>query len=155
MPSLQLRTYLAARASGRTVEQACAESGIGPGEAELHEKDIASGELELPRAPAPARTHEEPKEESMTTPSTTSGQKLRLYIERVERLEEEIKGLNGDKSDVYQEAKSDGFDTATMKRIIKLRKMDASKRQEAEALLETYMNELGMTPIEHAIAMAA
>jgi uncharacterized protein (UPF0335 family) len=42
-----------------------------------------------------------------------------------------------------------------MKRVIKLRKMDASTRDEAEALLATYLSALGMTPIEHAIAMAA
>jgi uncharacterized protein (UPF0335 family) len=84
-----------------------------------------------------------------------AGEKLRLFIERVERLEEEITGLNSDKSDVFQEAKSDGFDTKTIKRIIKLRKMEPHAHQEAEALLETYMNALGMTPIEAAIALAA
>ena len=86
---------------------------------------------------------------------TVAGDELRLLIERIERLSEEIKGLNEDKADVFQEAKSRGFDTATMKRVIKLRKMDNSSRDEAEALLATYLSALGMTPIEHAIAMAA
>jgi uncharacterized protein (UPF0335 family) len=86
---------------------------------------------------------------------TVAGDELRLLIERIERLSEEIKALNEDKSDVFQEARSRGFDTATMKRVIKLRKMDASTRDEAEALLATYLSALGMTPIEHAIAMAA
>jgi hypothetical protein len=49
MPSFNLQRYLAARASGASVEEACATSGIGMGEAELHEADIASGELELPK----------------------------------------------------------------------------------------------------------
>jgi uncharacterized protein (UPF0335 family) len=51
--------------------------------------------------------------------------------------------------------KSNGFDTKTVKRIIKLRKMEPHARQEAEALLQTYMNAIGMTPIEQAIALAA
>lgn len=87
--------------------------------------------------------------------ATDTGQRLKLFIERVERLDEEIKGLNADKSDLFKEMKSDGFDTATIKRIIKLRKMDARARQEAEALLSTYMDAIGMTPIEQAIAIAA
>jgi uncharacterized protein (UPF0335 family) len=86
---------------------------------------------------------------------TVAGDELRLLIERIERLSEEIKNLNKDKSEVFKEAKDRGFDTATMKRVIKLRKMDDSTRDEAEALLATYLSALGMTPIEHAIAMAA
>jgi uncharacterized protein (UPF0335 family) len=86
---------------------------------------------------------------------TVAGDELKLLIERVERLTEEIKALNEDKSEVFAEAKARGFDTATMKRVIKLRKMDDSTRDEAEALLATYLSALGMTPIEHAIAMAA
>jgi uncharacterized protein (UPF0335 family) len=87
--------------------------------------------------------------------STAAGEKLRLYIERVERLDEEIKGLNEDKSDLFKEMKSNGFDTKTVKRILKLRKMEPHNRREAEALLSTYMDALGMTPIEEAIALAA
>jgi uncharacterized protein (UPF0335 family) len=90
-----------------------------------------------------------------TKPATDTGQRLRLFIERVERLDEEIKGLNEDKSEVFQEMKATGFDTKTVKRIIKLRKMEPQARQEAEALLQTYMNAIGMTPIEQAIALAA
>lgn len=86
---------------------------------------------------------------------TVAGDELRLLIERIERLTEEIKDLNSDKAEVFAKAKSRGFDTATMKRVIKLRKMDDSTRGEAEALLGTYLSALGMTPIEHAIAMAA
>lgn len=88
-------------------------------------------------------------------PATDTGQRLKLYIDRVERLEEEIAGLNDDKSDLFKEMKSDGFDTKTIKRIIKLRKMEPHARREAEALLSTYMDAIGMTPIEAAIALAA
>jgi uncharacterized protein (UPF0335 family) len=88
-------------------------------------------------------------------PGTDTGQRLKLYIERVERLDEEIRGLNEDKSELFKEMKSSGFDTKTVKRIIKLRKMGTQERQEAEALIQTYMDAIGMTPIEAAIALAA
>ncbi|MDR6511491.1 uncharacterized protein (UPF0335 family) [Novosphingobium capsulatum] len=70
--------------------------------------------------------------------------RLRLLIERVERLEAEKKGIGDDVKDVYSEAKSTGYDVPTMKRIIKLRKMDGEKRKEAEYLLVTYGAGLGM-----------
>jgi uncharacterized protein (UPF0335 family) len=87
--------------------------------------------------------------------STVAGEKLQRFIERAERLDEEIKGLNEDKSDLFKEMKSDGFDTKTVKRILKLRKMEPHNRREAQALLSTYMDAIGMTPIEEAIALAA
>lgn len=69
---------------------------------------------------------------------------LRLFIERIERLEEEKKGHADDVKDVYSEAKSNGYDTKTMRKIVSLRKMDSNTRQEADALLETYRNALGL-----------
>jgi uncharacterized protein (UPF0335 family) len=69
---------------------------------------------------------------------------LRLLIERIERLEEEKKGINDDIKDVYLEAKATGYDVKTMRAIIRLRKMEKNARQEAEALLETYKVALGM-----------
>lgn len=69
---------------------------------------------------------------------------LRLFIERIERLEEEKKGFADDIADVYTEAKSGGYDAATMKKIVRLRKMEKSKRDEEDALLETYRNALGL-----------
>ena len=71
---------------------------------------------------------------------------LRLYIERIERLEEEKKGVADDVRDVYSEAKGDGFDTKIMRKIIGLRKMSDQDRAEADALLETYKAALGMSP---------
>lgn len=73
-----------------------------------------------------------------------SAEQLRLFIERIERLEEEKKGIADDIKDVYAEAKSTGYDTKTMRAIIKLRKMEKHHRDESEALLETYKNALGM-----------
>ncbi|QIG81400.1 DUF2312 domain-containing protein [Stakelama tenebrarum] len=69
---------------------------------------------------------------------------LRLLIERIERLEEEKKGIADDIKDVYNEAKSTGFDVKTMRQIVRLRKMEKHDRDEAEALLETYKNALGL-----------
>ena len=69
---------------------------------------------------------------------------LRLLIERIERLEEEKKGIADDIRDVYAESKSRGFDPKTMRAIVRLRKMDLHERREAEALLDTYKAALGM-----------
>lgn len=69
---------------------------------------------------------------------------LRLFIERIERLEEEKKGIADDIKDVYNEAKSTGYDVKTMRSIVRLRKMEKHHREEAEALLETYKAALGL-----------
>ena len=69
---------------------------------------------------------------------------LRLFIERIERLEEEKKGIADDVKDVYAEAKANGYDTKTMRAIVRLRKMEKHARDEADALLETYRNALGL-----------
>ena len=69
---------------------------------------------------------------------------LRQFIERYERLDEEAKGIADDKKDVLLEAKANGYDTKTMRRILRERKKDAHTRQEEEALYETYAAALGM-----------
>lgn len=69
---------------------------------------------------------------------------LRAFIERIERLEEEKKALADDVKEVYAEAKAQGFDVKTMRKVISLRKKDAQERQEEEALLDTYLAALGM-----------
>ena len=69
---------------------------------------------------------------------------LRLFIERVERLEEEKKGMADDIREVYSEAKGQGYDTKTMRQVVRLRKMEKHARDEADALLETYRNALGL-----------
>ena len=69
---------------------------------------------------------------------------LRLFIERIERLEEEKKAMADDIRDVYAEAKANGYDTKTMRKIVALRRMEAHVRQEADALLDTYRNALGL-----------
>lgn len=69
---------------------------------------------------------------------------LRLFIERIERLEEEKKGISDDIKDVYLEAKSTGYDVKAMRAVVRLRKLEKHVRQEHEAILETYKNALGI-----------
>jgi uncharacterized protein (UPF0335 family) len=76
---------------------------------------------------------------------TIAADELRLLIERVERIEDEEKALKDDKKDVYGEGKARGYDTKTMRAIVRLRKMETHVRQEADALLETYKAALGMS----------
>jgi uncharacterized protein (UPF0335 family) len=71
---------------------------------------------------------------------------LKSIISRVERLEEEKSGLAADIRDVFAEAKGNGFDVKAIRAIIKMRKQDASEREEAETILDTYMHALGMIP---------
>ncbi len=75
-----------------------------------------------------------------------AGERLKSFIERIERLEEEKKALAEDIKEVFAEAKGTGFDIKTMRQIIKIRKMDKDDLDEAEALLETYLRALGMRP---------
>lgn len=69
---------------------------------------------------------------------------LRLFIERVERLEEEKRGLMDDIKDVYSEAKSQGYIPKIMRDIVKLRRMEKNDRDENDALLEIYRAALGL-----------
>ena len=71
-------------------------------------------------------------------------ERLRLLVERVERLEEEKKGIADDIKDVYAEAKAVGYDAKIMRQVVRLRKMAPDDRREMEAVLETYKNALGI-----------
>lgn len=73
-----------------------------------------------------------------------SGKRLRAFIERIERLEEEKAALAEDIKEIYAEAKSTGFDTKTMRKLVALRKMDTEKRREADDLLELYKSAIGL-----------
>lgn len=76
--------------------------------------------------------------------ATESDDRLRLLIERIERLEEEKKGIGDDIKDVYNEAKSAGYDTKVMKLVVRLRKMKPHDREEMDAILDVYKSSLGM-----------
>jgi uncharacterized protein (UPF0335 family) len=69
---------------------------------------------------------------------------LRIFIERVERLEEEKRALSADIKDVYGEAKATGFDVKIMRKIVSIRKQDRDQRREEETVLDLYLAALGM-----------
>lgn len=77
--------------------------------------------------------------------NSVAADQLKAFIERLERVQSEIDELNGDKKDIYAEAKGNGFDTKAIKTIIAMRKKDHAQRQEEEAVLELYMQALGMS----------
>ena len=82
---------------------------------------------------------------------TIAADRLRSFIERIERLEEEKAALMNDIKEVYAEAKGTGFDTKIMRQVVRIRKMEENDRQEQEMVLDTYLHALGMVP-DHAAA---
>jgi len=80
---------------------------------------------------------------------------LKSIIERIERLEEEKRAIGDDIKDVYTEAKGNGFDTKALREIVRMRRQDPNERQEAETVLEVYMQALGMLPLFGAAEKAA
>ncbi len=71
-------------------------------------------------------------------------EQLKAIVERIERLEEEKKTISDDIKDVYAEAKGNGYCTKTLRTVIRMRKQDPNERAEAETILETYLQGLGM-----------
>lgn len=75
--------------------------------------------------------------------TAVAADRLRSFIERVERLEEEKATIMNDVKEVYAEAKGDGYDVKTLRQVVRIRKMDKADRQEQEALLDLYLAALG------------
>jgi uncharacterized protein (UPF0335 family) len=86
------------------------------------------------------------RDENMADVAGIAGDRLKSFIERIERLEEEKRALAEDIKEVFAEAKGTGFDTKIMRQIIKIRKMDKDDLDEQETLLDVYMRALGMVP---------
>ena len=84
----------------------------------------------------------------MAEPVGVARDQLKSIIERIEKLEEEKAAIADDIKEVYAEAKANGFDTKTLRQVVRLRKQDSAERQEQEALLDLYMHALGMLPGE-------
>ena len=80
----------------------------------------------------------------MTSVRGVSADRLRSFVERIERLEEEKAALAGDVREVYSEAKGAGYNVKVMRQVMLLRKLDKDARAEQEAILETYLRALGM-----------
>jgi uncharacterized protein (UPF0335 family) len=75
--------------------------------------------------------------------TTIAADRLRSFIERVERLEEDKAAVANDIKEVYAEAKGEGYDVKTLRQVVKIRKMDRADRQEQEAMLELYLAAIG------------
>jgi len=84
-----------------------------------------------------------------------AGERLKSFIERIERLEEEKRALAEDIKEVYAEAKGTGFDTKIMRQLIRIRKRDQDELDEEETLLDVYKRALGMLPDAASQAQAA
>lgn len=76
---------------------------------------------------------------------SVSAQRLKQFVSRIEKLEDEKKNLGADIREVYSEAKSAGFDVKIMRKVISLRRMEKADREEMEALLEVYLDAVGYT----------
>jgi uncharacterized protein (UPF0335 family) len=86
------------------------------------------------------------REKKMPEVGGIAGDRLKSFIERIERLEEEKRALAEDVKEIYSEAKGAGFEVKIIRQIIRIRKMDEDDRDEAEALLDTYLRAIGMKP---------
>lgn len=86
---------------------------------------------------------------------STAHSQLRSIVERVERLDEEIAGLNGDKKDIFAEAKANGFDTKALKAVIAIRRKDPSERSEHNAMVSLYLSTLGMADAANEVEQMA
>jgi uncharacterized protein (UPF0335 family) len=80
----------------------------------------------------------------MSEVEAVAGDQLKSFVERIERLEEEKKTIADDIKDVYAEAKGNGFDTKVLRKVIQLRRQDQNERAEQDAVLDLYMQALGM-----------
>jgi uncharacterized protein (UPF0335 family) len=80
----------------------------------------------------------------MVNPDEVAKDQLQAFVERIERLEEDKKNISDDIKDVYSEAKGNGFDVKVLRKVIQLRAQDSDERQEQEAILELYLQALGM-----------
>jgi len=75
----------------------------------------------------------------MSRPTDIAGDQLRVIVERIEHIDEEIKELNEGKKEIYLEAKGNGFDVKILREVIRVRKLDQEERDEQESLLDVYM----------------
>jgi uncharacterized protein (UPF0335 family) len=80
---------------------------------------------------------------NLDTINTSAQGKLKSLIERIERLEEDKAAVASDLKEVYAEAKAEGFDTKIVRKVVRLRRQDAAKRQEEEALIDLYISAIG------------
>jgi uncharacterized protein (UPF0335 family) len=97
-----------------------------------------------PQESVKSANHSSENATTVKTVNNVAGERLKLFIEKIERLSEEKAGIADDISDVYAEAKSAGFDSKIMKMIVRLRKMATDKRREEEEILDIYKAAIGL-----------
>lgn len=138
--SQQLCKFRIAMRDHGDIRRAAIEAGISLAEARLHAEDDARN----PPAEDAYQLIGHNSKGSMMDGGTIAADELRLLIERAERLEEEKKGIAEDIKDVFSEAKSRGYDAKAIRKIIAIRKRKRDDVEAEAAILETYMNALGM-----------
>ena len=82
----------------------------------------------------------------MSGPGGVAGDRLRSIVERIERLEEEIRALSEDRKDIFGEAKGEGFDVKVLREVVRLRKQDKNERDERESLRDVYLHAIETAP---------
>lgn len=82
----------------------------------------------------------------MSGANEIAGDRLRSFVERIERIDEDLKAMNDEKKDVFAEAKGEGFGVKILKEVIRLRKQDQNERDEHDTLLDIYLHEIEMAP---------
>ena len=82
----------------------------------------------------------------MSEPGGIAGAQLRAFVERIERVEEEIKTLTDDKKDIYAEAKGQGLDVKILREVIRIRKQGQKELDEHASLLDVYLHALATAP---------
>jgi uncharacterized protein (UPF0335 family) len=82
----------------------------------------------------------------MSEPDGVAGDRLRSFVERIERIDEDLKAMNDEKKDIFAEAKSEGFDVKILKEVIRLRKQDQNERDERDSLLDLYLHAIETAP---------
>src|ERR1700730_16889638 len=86
------------------------------------------------------------EEKTMSGPDGVAGDRLRSFVERIERIDEDLKAMNDEKKDVFAEAKGEGFDVKILKAVIRLRKQDQNERDERDTLLDLYLHAIETAP---------
>lgn len=129
----RLRLFLQARRSGASVEDAALAADMSVREAELHDEIEQAGNYADIRVNLTRRGD-----------NSEAANELRAFVERVEQLNEEMKGLREDKKIVLAEAEAKGYDKSAIGTVIKLREMDPSERAEADTIVELYRDALGI-----------
>ncbi|MGE3304256.1 MAG: DUF2312 domain-containing protein [Hyphomonadaceae bacterium] len=106
-------------------------------------KTAARAASARPRARAEAFASDMPEQAAPQSLTQSAREKLRQMVARIEKLEEEKKGVAGDIKEAYAEAKGLGYDTKALRKVISLRRMDANERAEQESMIDLYRHALG------------